>query len=226
MVVNNYGGDEESTGSSGIAVLVVPREGEFVLSVRRSGHEPFEEPLTLPRGNSRREVELEPAPQPSLRVTLLSDPPGRSGRVLLYGDDLQARRYTAHEALFEDVPPGSYHVVFVVDGLGAAHDTVVVGETGETALALRLRRGGTLLVPVAGPGASRPRVVDAAGVDWDRIFRRLELPGQEIAQLEERPGIGPAWIFPALPPGTYTVSVEGVSRQPVRIEPGSVQTAW
>jgi hypothetical protein len=226
MVVNNFSGDDETTGSNGSAVLAVPREGEFVLTVRLEGYEPWNGTISLPRGESQREVRLDPVAAPRLRVHLEADPPGQSGVVLVYGSGMQRRIYSSREALFEDVPPGNYHVVFLVEGFGTAHETVTVGETGETAVSLSLSRGGTLVVPVAGPGSPRPKVVDSRGTDWTEIFRRVELPGQGLAGFEQRPEAGPSWIFPGLPPGSYTVRVGEQVRQPVPLEPGGEAIAW
>jgi hypothetical protein len=226
MVVNNFSGDTETTGSSGLALLTVPREGEFRLSVDREGYEDASRTLELSRGETAVEVSLEPSSGASLRVELLTDPPGRRGSVLVLGPNLQRHAYTSSEALFDELRPGPYEVVFFVEGYGAGYERVSVSGSGETTAEVEARRGGTLIVPVEGADAARPAVVDGQGVDWSRLLARVSFPGQEIVQLEERPNVGPVWVFPGLPPGTYQVVVDGEERQPVPLQAGGVATAW
>ncbi len=87
-------------------------------------------------------------------------------------------------------------------------------------ISLALVRGGTLVVPVPSL-ETEVAIVDTADVNWVIVFRGLS---QVLRR--EIPQIGPALVIPDLPPGTYTVRVNGSSRAPIDIRPGEKAIAW
>jgi len=99
---------------------------------------------------------------------------------------------------------------------------VDVTEGAELTVDLQVVRGGKLIVPVSTIGASAPDVVDASGYSWGGAARH----DAWIAGIPtDLPDVGKAWVFNDLPPGMYTVTVDGATRSPVPLSSGGTAIA-
>ena len=117
--------------------------------------------------------------------------------------------------------PGRAEVSFHVEGYGRGRVVIDIPGTGEYEVDVNVVRGGSLVVPVSQDSTSQPVVVDGSGFAWSDGTGRSRMG----ASFEELPSGGRAWVFRDVPPGTYTVTIDGKSRPAVPVSSGGTAYA-
>ncbi|GEM_PF-2191137 len=211
-----------STGSSGRLRLPLPEQGPVDVSVQADGFEPWNGKVDLGVGETPLDVQLEPKAILTLRVELTGERSDLEGLLRCAFKSSSTSSTGIRGPRFEctNPQPGPGTVTFVAPGYGSAHTAVEVPEEGEVTISLTLGRGGTLVVPVSSLD-TEVEIVDTAGVDW-----MIVLQGLSQILRREIPQIGSALVIPDLPPGVYTVRVNGSSRAPIDIRSGEKAIAW
>ena len=217
-----------TTDAAGVARVVLAGPGTYALSISDDGYEPYDAPLGVGSGTTTRRILLTPKSKPksdraTVHVRLLTDPPGLAGTLTcIAGGSTSSNSPVSVQDDCSNARPGPLEILFHVDGYGAAHTSVDVTEGAELTVDLQVVRGGKLIVPVSTIGASAPDVVDASGYSWGGAARH----DAWIAGIPtDLPDVGKAWVFNDLPPGMYTVTVDGATRSPVPLSSGGTAIA-
>ncbi|HUC43578.1 MAG TPA: carboxypeptidase-like regulatory domain-containing protein [Candidatus Sulfotelmatobacter sp.] len=208
------------TDPAGVARMVVAGPGTYALSISDDAYERYDAPLGVGEGTTSRRVLLTPKTKSGkgiIHVRLLTDPPGLAGTFTCRIDGRAASTApVSNQGDCPNFPPGPAEVLFHVEGFGAAHASVEVPD-GEVTVDLPVVRGGRLVVPVSAVGKIAPEVVDATGFTWSGSW--ITVASGDL------PDVGRAWIFDDLPPGMYTVTVDGAARNPVPLSSGGTAIA-
>lgn len=214
-----------STDASGAARFTLAESGSYDLAVIDRRFEPWQQPAALAEGTAEKRVSLTRKPdtasdKPKVIADLRTDPPGMQGRIsCIYGNSTSSSSPVAGRYTCQDMSPGPGEIVFVVEGYGRGRATFTVPETGEIVVPVVVTRGGTLVVPVTREGG-QPKLVDGSGVDWTESDARAN------GSLTELPSVGRAWVYNDMPPGTWTVVVDGKARAPVPLAAGGTAIAY
>lgn len=217
VAFSNGGCARAITGADGTAVLQLGRSGPHGVAVEATGFAPWSGLAQIVEGGSDLLVELMRGGPPVVRVILDTDPPLTAGTLFcVQGNSSSSRSPVAGEGACEKLAPGPADVAFRADDIGFARASIVVPESGETAINLRVLRAGRLSVPLQA-AAVAVRVLDERGVAWNLPYGL----GWPRCGLED----GGSYVCREIPPGTYTVEVDGKRRAPVLVRSGEAAVA-
>jgi hypothetical protein len=212
------------TDTAGVAHLVLAGPGSYGISIQDRGYEPYDAQVAVAEGTTSRRVRLTPksaSGKGTVHVRLTTDPPGLAGTLTcVQGGSTWSTSPVVNQQDCGDLRPGPANVVFHVEGYGAGRASVEVPDGADVTVDLGVVRGGKLIVPVSAAGNS-PQVVDGSGFIW------ANPTGHGIIQgvASDLPDVGKSWVFDDLPPGMYTVTVDGTPRSPVPVLSGATTTA-
>lgn len=211
-----------TTSANGRLRLALPRTGTHDLSVRARGYEPASSRVEIVSGENTIPIALSPTGGPSVRVRLVTDPPGLPGTLQCIrgaGEETYSFGGARGMAEWPHPSPGPAEAIFRVDGYGVGRAAFEIPEEGEIEVTVEVRRAGQLRV-AAGTGSSRPPLVRGAdGIDWTGVLLRAR--GGAIERLET-PDLGVVWLLRYLPPGVYSVERDGVGLGSFSIEAGEL----
>jgi len=210
------------TGSDGTAVLSLDTSGPHAVAVKARGFAPWGGVVDVVDGVNETRAELRRGGPPVVRVTIDSDPPGLAGTLYCIQDGRSSSRApVAGETTCEGLHAGPAEVSVRVPSFGLARAAVELPESGEVGVTLRIVAGGTLIVPLeAGAGRSL-RVLDDRGAPWNLPYGLGWPPC--LAHAPE--GGEPSYVCTELPPGNYTVEVDGTKRARVFLAAGETVVA-
>jgi hypothetical protein len=216
------------TNSAGAARLVLSAAGSYDLDVGDDAYEPWKQAVALIDGTTTKRVALtkkpdQPGDKPHVIANLRTEPPGLSGTIAcIAGGNTNSSSPVAGQHDCGPMIAGPGEIRFHVDGYGRGRKLFEVPRSGELVVDVDVPRGGTIVVPVA-QDTSQPAVLfDAAGLAWSSG----DFGGDLDETLEDVPGIGRAWVFRDMPPGTYAATVDGKARSPVPLASGSTAVAY
>lgn len=205
--------------AQGRARIAMEAPGPHTVVINTKGYQPLREEVELRAGTNALELALTPSSAPVVRVRMHSDPPGLPGTLnCLQGNSRSNYGGVSGTVTCGSFSPGPAEVIFRVDGFGIGRTAFEVPEDGEIEVIVTAVRSGQLLVGRQAESAARPVVLDTGGLDWGGVLTRS---GEGAIQPIESPELGPAWLVRYLPPGEYTVSLDGRPRGRVFVDPGS-----
>jgi hypothetical protein len=212
--------------AAGIARLSVSAPGSYDIAAEDEAYERWSQPIALGEGTTTKKISLTRKPdksgeKPKVIANLRTDPPGLPGTVeCRWADNTNSSSpvSTRYEC---EMQPGPGEVAFHVEGYGRGRVAFEVPASGEIVVDVEVPRGGTLIVPVSRDSTAQPAIVDASGFAWSDGTGAARIPGS----FEDLTSGGRGWVFRDMPPGTYTVTVEGKKRAPVPLASGSTAFA-
>jgi hypothetical protein len=214
-----------ASAADGRASFAMSTLGPYTLSVRAQDYEPWLGKVDVADGSVEVHATLTPGGgAPRVRVFLQSEPPGASGSLYCVQPQRNSSRSpVAAEGVCENLLPGPIDIAFRVPGLGIGRTSLVVPEHGETQATVQVVRGGDLALPLP-EGARVPaiRVVDDAGTLWNQPSG---LGWPECSSSTNADGTA-TYVCRGLPPGPYTVEIDGQRRATVVVRPGETTTIY
>jgi hypothetical protein len=212
-----------STFSDGRVRLSVGAPGPYGLLANAKRYEPIERRVDLQPGSNPLVLELTPAAGPRVRVTMHSDPPGLPGTLECVTGGGSSRHSYGGVSGSQECPlgPGPAEAIFRIDGFGIGRTEFVVPDEGDLEVTVTAVRCGQLLVGRLPGSSGTPVVLDAAGTDWGAVLSRT---GGGALQATETAELGDAWLLRYLPPGAYTVELDGRPKGTAVVEAGGLVT--
>jgi protocatechuate 3,4-dioxygenase beta subunit len=216
------------TNAAGMARLALAAPGSYDVEVGDDAYETWKQALALVDGTTTKRIALTRKPdqagdKPHVIANLRTDPPGLSGTIsCIAGGNTNSSSPVAGRYDCGPMIPGPGEIVFHVEGFGSGRTAFDVPASGELVVDVDVPRGGTIVVPISQDSEVQPVVVDASGFAWSNASGT----GRLGATLEDVPSIGRAWVFRDIPPGTYTVKVNGKARSPIPLASGGTAVMY
>ncbi len=215
------------TDAAGIGRLLLANPGSYDVSVSSDAYEPWTQSVALGDGMTTKRVSLTRKPdkkdaKPHVIANLHTDPPGLSGDATCAQEHNTSTSSPVSGRFECDMEPGPGEVLFHVEGYGRGRVAFQVPDSGEIVVDVDVQRGGTLVVPVGQGSTGAPKVVDASGILWSDEKGNMRF----AAAIEDVPGIGRAWVYRDIPPGSYTATVDGKARSAVPLTAGGAAIAY
>ena len=213
---------KSSTGSDGSALLSLPATGPYEAKVHAPGFAPWSRVVDLLDGTVDLRADLEPSGPGVVHVTLETETPGVEGSLYCVQGAVANSHYPAEASdVCEGFKPGRAEVAFRSPAYGAARAVVDVPEEGDVTVTLRVARGGNLFVSLPPGPEPHVAVLDADGVVWNQAQGR----GWPTCGFAERRADEPVrYLCYALPPGPYTIRLEGRAHATAVVRPGETTT--
>jgi hypothetical protein len=165
--------------------------------------------------------QLSPGGPAVVRVVIDTETPGVQGSLYcIQGDRSDSRSPVSVQDACDKFKPGPADVAFRAPEFGAARASVVVPEQGEVTVTLHVARGGDLVIPLAGTALPKIAVIDAQGIAWNQPSGL----GWPYCGFGTPQGSEPRYTCHALPPGAYTIRIDGQARGTAVIRPGETTT--
>jgi hypothetical protein len=211
-----------TTASDGTAVLSLDTSGPHAVAVKARGFAPWGGVVDVVDGVNEMRADLRRGGPPVVRVTIDSDQPGLAGTLYCIQDGRSSSRApVAGETTCEGLHAGPAEVAVRVPSFGLARAAVELPESGEVEVALRIITGGTLIVPLEDGTGRSIRVLDDRGAPWNLPYGLGWPPC--IANTPE--GSERRYVCTELPPGNYTVEIDGTKRARVFLAAGETVVA-
>ncbi|HEX4822811.1 MAG TPA: carboxypeptidase-like regulatory domain-containing protein [Candidatus Polarisedimenticolaceae bacterium] len=209
------------TGDDGVAVLTLVKDGAHDLSVEAMGFALWKRSVDVVPGTADLIAELAPGGPPTVRVILDTMPPLVAGALYCIQErSVASGEPIAGESVCQTFKPGPAVIAFRADDAGFARTAVDVPESGELTVTLSVPRAGRLVVPLS-PGDRSVRIFDDQGATWNLPYG-LGWPRCGLEGGRDAPS---NYVCHEMPPGTYTVEVDGRRRTPVVVSGGDSVTA-
>jgi len=225
--VGSNGCTSAQTDAAGVARLSLSAPGSYDLEVGDDSFESWKQAISLGEGTTTKRVVLTRKPdksgdKPHVIANLRTTPPGLSGGVECRSEgNVNSSSPVSGRYECGAMHPGPGEVNFYVEGYGRGRATFDVPQTGELVVEVDVPKGGTVVVPVSQDSTVQPALVDGSGFAWSDGTGNSRI----AARLEELPSVGRAWVFRDVPPGTYTVTIDGKARSPVPLSSGGTAVA-
>lgn len=236
--VSDTGCVQARTGETGLAQLAPAQPGSYRLSIGAQRYEEFQTDIELQRGSTPYPAQLTPrspekeqkAERTLLRITVDAPESARMGALTCrsLGSNVYSMTMRARRGEYDcgPLPRGPGEAFIRTPGWGTGRVVFAIGEESPQPVTIVVLHGGTLLVPIPNDSTSVPDVRDSEGVSWTEILQKLSFNDVPGPSRNTVPGIGTAWTFADLPPGSYAVAFNGTSRTSVVVESGTTAIAW